>query len=115
MVLELKRTNPMKHILSKHAVGLSIMMTTSPKSRAPVRSAAQRRAVQRGRRLRNVQRRSLQQGRESRIPTKTNTQTTTNTQATASAHALPFRKARPAHLQIVRCVRYQPEPVLPVL
>ena len=100
----------MKHILSKHVSGLSIMMTMSPKSRAPVPpTAAQLWAAQRGRRLRNVQRRSLEQARESRVPTKT------NIQATASTHVLPFRKARPAHLQILRCVRHQPEPALPVL
>jgi hypothetical protein len=110
MILKLKRTNPMKHILSKHVLGLLMVRTTSPRPRAPVLPpVANWGAVQRGRRLRKLQRLALQEYRANHVQTKA------GTQASAGIYTLLFRKTRSALPQIVCCVRYQSKLALPVL
>jgi hypothetical protein len=110
MILKLKRTNPMKHILSKHVLGLLMVRTASPRPQASVLPPVENcDAVQRGRRLRKLQRRALQEYRASRVQTKA------GTQASADIHTLLFRKTRPALPQIVCCVRYQSKLALSVL
>jgi hypothetical protein len=95
MILKLERTDPMKHILSKHVSGLLMVRTASPRPRAPV----------------------LCRQRQIAAPYSEDEDcaSSSGTQASAGIHTLLFRKTRSALPQIVCCVRHQSKLALPAL